>query len=180
MFPLRGKSSAKYGLLSGLSGRLCGPCNVHTAGSRCVGNVHLGLLRMGRCPFISTEAPVCGKTLWGGGWKEVRRKPQKSNSAWVVAQKQNSMLVQDSSIPTFQSKKDRRKDMVFKRGHSLLSSFQCVCVAGLVVCLLGLLAVILDQCSRAKRRAGISDQCGPWPLRYKKEVWFRSQVSGMG
>lgn len=132
------------------------------------------------CPFISTEAPVCGKTLWGGGWKEGRRKPQKSNSAWVVAQKQNSMLVDDSSIPTFKSKKDRRKDMIFKRGHSLLSSFQCVCGAGLVVCLLGLPAVILDQCSRAKRRVGISGQCGPWPLRYKKEVWLRSQVSDMG
>lgn len=110
----------------------------------------------------------------------MRRKPQKSNPAWVVAQKQNSMLVEDSSIPTFKSKKDRRKDMVFKRGHSLLSFFQCVCGAGLVVCLLGLLAVILDQCSRVKRRAGISGQCGPWPLRYKKEVWLRSQVSGIG
>lgn len=40
------------------------------------------------------------------------------------------MLAEDRSIPTFKSKKSRRKDMIFKRGHSFLSSFQCVCGAG--------------------------------------------------
>lgn len=73
----------------------------------------------------------------GRGLERGEKEASEKQPCLRVAQKQNSMLVEDSSIPTFESKKDRRKDMVFKRGHSLLSSFQCVCGAGLVVGLLG-------------------------------------------
>lgn len=72
----------------------------------------------------------------GRGLERGEKEASEKQSCLLVAQ-QNSMLVEDSSIPTFKSKKDRRKDMVFKRGHSLLSSFQCVCGVGLVVGLLG-------------------------------------------
>lgn len=166
---------------------MCDPRNVHTAGSGVCGKwnyVHLGLLGMDGCPFISTEVPACGKTLWGGGWEDGGKEAWEKQS-WLgtllrsrtacslktqtdrQTDRQNSMLPEDGSTPAFKSKKDRRKDMIFKRGHSFLSSFQCLWGCSWW-CLLGLLAVTLDQSPRARRRAAISGQCSPLPLGYKR------------
>lgn len=122
MFPLREKNSAKYGLLSGLSGRLCGPCHVHTAGSQSVGN---GTMYTWVCsgwdgrPFIPTEAPVCGKTLWGGGWKEVRRKPQKSNPACLLLSRTACLLKTVQSLP---SKVGKTEEKIWSLKEVIVSS----------------------------------------------------------
>lgn len=127
--------------------------------------------------FLPTEVPVCGKTLWGGGWKQGEKEAwAKQHWLGMRLRSRTACSLKMVQSPPSKVRKTEEKVSSLKKVIAPLVPFSVFVGLDLVVCLLGLLVVTLDQSSRAKRRAGISGQCSPLPLGYKKEVWLRRQV----
>lgn len=156
-------------------------CVIHVMYTRlglgCVGN---GTMYTWVCSgedgrsVISTEVPVCAKTVWGGGWKQGEKEAWEKQ-LWLGMLLRSRTACSLKMVQSLPSKVRKTEEKISSLKEVIASSVPFSLFVGLVlvVCLLGLLVVTLDQSSRTKRRAGISGQCSPLPLGYKREVWLR-------